>query len=431
MAATAALVLSALYFFDEFDTAAFGTLAPDIQHTFHLTDKKFVGLVVLNVTLVLLLAIPIGHLADRVRRTPLVVLSGILAGVFSFATGLVGTVGLLTVARFGNGLGLLANGPVHNSLLADYYRPEERGEAYAYHLNAMYIGAVIGPMVAGICGSLFGWRWAFLILLFPIIAVSLVALRLTEPLRGATDDPESAADAVDDRATFREGVRTLWSIRTLRRQFWGALFFGAGLIPLLAYLALYLQRVYHLSPFWRGAIGSADAAATFVGIQLAGRWTAGWFTKGMGEPLRRAALSLAIVGGALVLLAVSPFLALSIGILLGASFIIGVFQPPFYAVQALVSPARARTLSFSFGALFLVAGVAAFFVSPLGSVSDDHGIRWGIAVLTPFWMIAAAYMASAAPLVNDDAVRALNSLAEAAERRRLDRENRGVRDVDG
>ena len=32
------LMLSLLYFFDEFDTAAFGVLAPDIQKAFNLSD---------------------------------------------------------------------------------------------------------------------------------------------------------------------------------------------------------------------------------------------------------------------------------------------------------------------------------------------------------------------------------------------------------
>jgi len=146
----ALVVLCLLYFFDEFDTAAFGVLAPDIERSFHLTDQKFVGLIVLNVGLLVLLAVPVGYLADRVRRTPLVVLSGILAGVFSFATGIVGTVGLLVVARFGNGLGLIANIPIHNSLLADYYPAQTRPSVYADHTNAMYLGAVIGPAAAGV-----------------------------------------------------------------------------------------------------------------------------------------------------------------------------------------------------------------------------------------------------------------------------------------
>ena len=32
------LVLTAIYFFDEFDTAAFGVLAPNIERSFHISD---------------------------------------------------------------------------------------------------------------------------------------------------------------------------------------------------------------------------------------------------------------------------------------------------------------------------------------------------------------------------------------------------------
>src|SRR6266550_5585708 len=83
-------VLFLLFFFDEFDSAAFVTLAPNIERAFHLTTKAFGLIVLVNVTIVLGLAIPIGYLGDRVRRTRLVVVLGIVAGVFSFLTGLAG-----------------------------------------------------------------------------------------------------------------------------------------------------------------------------------------------------------------------------------------------------------------------------------------------------------------------------------------------------
>src|SRR5437773_5252816 len=78
------VVLFLLFFFDEFDTAAFGVLAPEIEKTFHLTDARFGLIVVANVSIVLLLAVPVGWLGDRVKRTRLVVIGGVLAGVFSF-----------------------------------------------------------------------------------------------------------------------------------------------------------------------------------------------------------------------------------------------------------------------------------------------------------------------------------------------------------
>jgi ABC-type branched-subunit amino acid transport system ATPase component/predicted MFS family arabinose efflux permease len=420
VAVFALVVLSLLYFFDEFDTAAFGTLAPDIERTFHLTDQRFIALVVVNVSLVLLLAIPVGYLADRIRRTPLVIMSGILAGVCSLATGMVGTVALLTMARFGNGLGLLANGPIHNSLLADYYPPEARPAVYGDHANALQIGAIVGPAVAGGVGSLFGWQVAFMVLIVPILLTTLVAARLHEPRRGATDDPDAAVEAeAEAPVPFAESVRTLWAVKTLRRQYWSALVLGAGFLPLAGYLPLYYERVYHLGPGWRGAIGAASAASTFAGIRWAGRVTPGWFAKNMGEPLKRAGLALAAVGACLTLVAASPALATSIALALLAGFAFGVFTPPYYAVQALVSPARVRTLSFSFGALFLVGGVAGlFFALGLSTVSDNYGIRWGIFVLGPYWVIAGAILASAARFVAADTAAALKTLSATVDLRR-------------
>src|SRR6266550_9513605 len=77
-------VLFLLFFFDEFDTAAFATLAPNIRHAFGLTLERFGLIVILNVTIVLGLAIPLGYLGDRLHRTRLVVFLGIVAGLFSF-----------------------------------------------------------------------------------------------------------------------------------------------------------------------------------------------------------------------------------------------------------------------------------------------------------------------------------------------------------
>src|SRR3954451_19229053 len=83
------IVLTAIYFFDEFDTAAFATLAPDIEKSFHISDSAFGALVIGNLSLLLLLAIPMSHYADRLPRRTFAVVLGVMAGVFSFLTGVV------------------------------------------------------------------------------------------------------------------------------------------------------------------------------------------------------------------------------------------------------------------------------------------------------------------------------------------------------
>src|SRR5204863_9763417 len=84
--------------------------------------------------------------------------------------------------------------------------------------------------------------------------------------------------------------------------------------------------------------------------------------------------------------------------------------------QALVSPARVRTLSFSFGSLFIGAG-AVFFVLFFGTIANNH-IRSGILALVPFWFIGGLILWSANRFVAGDATHAFEILATTAEMRR-------------
>ena len=310
-------VLTLLYFFDEFDTAAMGVLAPDIKRSFALSDQSFVGLVAVNGVLVALLTVPLGYYADRIKRTRIVVWSGLVAGICSLATGLSPSFGVLFAARFGNGLGLVANLPVHNSLLADYYTPAARPTVFANHTNGMNVGALVAPAVAGGAAAAFGWRAAFFVFFVPVLITSLVATRLEEPERGGADDEalvdlgvigvevpleELADDAEraepEDSMTFRESFKELWAIRPLRRIFIAAIFMGGGLLPLAAYLPLFLEREYGLGPLPRGVLGSSNAAFTIVGVLFSASRMPHWIERGLGVAIQRIGVVVIGIGAA-------------------------------------------------------------------------------------------------------------------------------------
>jgi ABC-type branched-subunit amino acid transport system ATPase component/predicted MFS family arabinose efflux permease len=415
-------VLFGLYFFDQFDTAAFNVLAPDIEKSFGLTDRNFGLIVLANLTLVLAFAVLIGHYGDRLPRTKIVVIAGVAAGVFSLFTGIVGSVLLLVLVRLGNGIGQVVNDPVHNSLLADYYEPGARPGVFAAHQNAVFLGAIVGPAVAGTAALIGGWQLAFLILIVPIVAVAVVALRLREPVRGGTDDPEAALELeAEQPVSWTEAFRTLLAVPTLRRQYTAYVFIGAGVVPLAFLLPLYLQRVYHVGVFERGLITAANAALQFLGVVASARWTPGWTEGDPGRPLRRAGLAVALVGVGLFLVAAAPDLALAVAFGLATSFAGGIFYPPFYATQAMVSPARVRTLSFGFSSAFLVLGVWVLWFFIEGSLSQNHGYRVALGALLPYWLIGGAVLASAGRYVAHDADKALRTFRAAVELRRLRR----------
>jgi branched-chain amino acid transport system ATP-binding protein len=328
----------------------------------------------------------------------------VLAGLFSFGTGIAISFAMLVVFRFGNGLGVLANSPIHNSLISDYYTPNARPTAYATHTNAVYIANIIGPALAGAAGAIFGWRAAFFVLFGPIAVTTVIALRLHEPVRGGTDRPGHPAPE-HDPPQFWDAARTLWGIRTLKRCFWASIPLGAGVIPLVLYLSLFFEREYHLGPFQRGLILAANAACTYVGVQQGGKLTPGWLAVGMGVPLQRVGMVLGVVGVGVLLTAWSPWLALTILVGLVTNLAVGYFFAPLAAVQALVSPARERSLSFSLGAIFLALGVVVFFGLGLGSIADDHGLRWALVATAPFWFIAGYVAFTAGKFVQEDVAR--------------------------
>ncbi|MEY2421820.1 MAG: hypothetical protein QOI95_1887 [Acidimicrobiaceae bacterium] len=415
------VILFLLFFFDEFDTAAFNVLAPNIRDAFDLSTAAFGLIVVLNLTVVLLLAVPVGFYGDRLPRRRLVIAGAIIAGVFSFATGLAPVLALLILFRFGNGIGRLLNDSIHTSLLADYYKPFDRPRVFGAHRNAVYFGTIVGSAVAGIAAAVAGWRVAFVILVIPIVLTALIgATKLHEPVRGGTDDPDAALMAEqEDPVSFAEARRILFSIKTLKRQYAAWFFLGAGLIPLAYLLPLFLEKDFGVNELGRGVIGAVNAAATFIGIQMAGRRTIVWLGQGMGEPLKRAGLALGFVGIGIFAIAVSPVLPMVIVIGLITSFVVGWFFPGFYATQALVSPARVRTLSFTFGSLFLVAGVwLLYFIPGFAALADSRGNRWGLAVTAPYWIITGLVLRSGHKFVADDTTRAMSLLSMTADLRR-------------
>ena len=407
------VILTLLFFFDEWDTAAFNVLAPNIQAAFHLTDRAFGLLVISNLSVVLLLAAPLGYFGDRLPRVWFVTAGAVVAGVFSLLTGVAGTLLALVFIRLGNGIGRLVNDPIHSSLLSDYYLPEDRPAIYGIHRNAERAALVAGPAVAGVVAWQWGWRAAFMVLIVPILIVAVFSLRLREPLRGQTDDPESAESAAkEEPVPFAEARRMLFAVPTLRRQFSGFFFIGAGLVPLAFYVPIFLDRVFGVGELGRGMVVALNGAASFGGVVLSARLTPRWSRRDLGEPMKWAGLSLVGVGIGIAILCALPNLGLVVAVGAVTSFVGGIFTPPFVATLAHVSPARVRSLSFAWAALFLLAGVwVLFLVLPVSAIADNHGIRWGFAATAPYWVIGGIVLATAKRFVAEDAAAARSSLA--------------------
>jgi branched-chain amino acid transport system ATP-binding protein len=418
-------ILFALFLVDEFGTAAFGVLAPNIQDTFDLTDRAFGGIFILQASLVLVFGVPVGYYADRLPRRVFVWIGAIIAGIFSFLTGIASILWLFVLVRLANGVGLVVNTAVHPSLLSDYYKPDSWPGVFSVHRNAQFLGLILGPALAGTITVLYSWQAAFMVLLVPILLLGFVSMRLKEPLRGGTQDAKAAEIAAQEKpAPFDRAIRTVMSIKTLHRQYIAWIFIGGGFIPLAFLPSLYLERHYHVDALGRGLIIGTGAAATLAAVTLSNSLTRKALARGMGEPLNQTGWVLCGVGIGIALIATAPWLWLTAFWLVVTNFIGGLFWVPFTVTQALVAPARVRTLALSLGNVFLVFGVWLLVLLPgLLTISDRNGPQWALIAVVPYWLIGGLVLRSGRHFVLDDATRSLEMLQTTA-RLREERLNR-------
>jgi hypothetical protein len=144
------IVLVLLNSFDELEGAALAVLAPDIASTFHISDGMIVFLSAAAGAFIVLGAVPMGWLADRYRRGPIIGISSVIFGMAVFMSGLALNAFAFFVARFVTGIAKSNAGPVQGSLLADTYPIAVRGRlGAAMRCDVMRVLRVRGMAPAG------------------------------------------------------------------------------------------------------------------------------------------------------------------------------------------------------------------------------------------------------------------------------------------
>jgi ABC-type branched-subunit amino acid transport system ATPase component/predicted MFS family arabinose efflux permease len=419
------LVLFGLNLVDEFDIQASLILGPEIRDAFGLTNAQL-GTIRAVPALVGLLIPLIGFLGDRWNRVRLTWIGAVIWGVFAFGTGLAPAIAVLVLMRLGSGTAKLVNTPVHTSLLADYYSPTVRGRVFGFHRSGDAAAALIGPALAGIIASLLGWRYAFMLLAIPTFVLAYLASKLREPIRGITDDPEAAADVLEEPAVpFGRAVRWLWSVPTMKRLYLGSFFAGLGLVSYGVYVSVFLDEVYNMSELTRGLLTSAGAPFGILAFVVGGRITDKLArTKSMAHVTMFFGFSVTAIGVLLLAYALSPALWFTIVIGLALGFFLAVWFPPYLTIIGFVSPARIRALGFSYAGFFFTLGI--IFVPVIGAIADAQGVRWALAVSAIIFTIGGLIHASAARFTNADINRAMQVLGTEA-RLRYDRKTKGTR----
>src|SRR4051812_19057780 len=196
------VVLGLLLAFDELEGAAIQVLGPEIRSTFHISEGTIVFIATASSAFFVLGAVPMGWLADRVRRVPIVGVASLFFGAFTFMSGLAVNAFTLFWTRFATGIAKANSIPVHQSLIADNYPIGIRARMAAYMQMGAHGVGLASPVLAGAiakwAGGPEGWRWAWYLLGVPVLVVAIGAYFMREPPRGQFEKDDVLGEVIED-----------------------------------------------------------------------------------------------------------------------------------------------------------------------------------------------------------------------------------------
>lgn len=414
---------------DQLESSGMSVLAPDIRDTFGLSDGAITVLTAAAGAFIVLGVIPMGWLADRLkRRAPVIGAAGIGFGAMVFLSGMAPNAFAFFCARFGAGIATSASFPVHGSVLADTYPIGIRGRVSAASaLAGRVLGALSPLLVGGIAaaaGGTEGWRWAFLILSIPAALLSFWAFFLREPTRGRWEKEDVAGEVFADAdplpISMESAFARLGQIRTLKTVILGfaALGFGLFMVPVLS--NLYLEDRFGTGTVGRGAVATATGMAGLLALPFVGRFYDSRYKQDPAEALRLIGLLTLPAALLTPIQYVMPNVWLfAIAGMPGAVLLTSAFIMIGPLIQSVV-PYRLRGLGLSLTSIYLFcigATGGAILTLPL---TDAFGPRTSIlTVLIPATVVGGLLIIRSSTFVREDLALVVAELEEElAEHRR-------------
>ncbi len=418
------LILTGIAFMDWADQAAYNVLLPDIRDSLHLSDTGILAVVAVAGAASLLLTVPIAWLADRTNRVHLALVGAAVWGAFSLSTGLATFVVMLVIVRSGAAIGQAVVFPTHNSLLADYYPIDQRPKVYAFHQGGNVVGQLVGVLAGAGLAEAFGWRAPFVVFAIPVLLLVVVGLRLREPERGVYEraagageeglsEEAEAAGVAEPPPSYAEAYRMVWKIATLRRIFLALPFLASSLIGFASLAALQYDRTFGLDATQRGWTAVPVLLVQVVGLLVGARLAARAAQDHPARIFRVLAGSSIVASAAAAGFAAAPNVALAVAAQCLIAAALAIVGPGVLAALSLAVPPRARAIGFSIGALFILPGLV---VLPLvGWIGHTFGLRWGLAMMTPVFVLGGLCIASVGRVVDADIADVWTATATRAE----------------
>lgn len=220
------------------------------------------------------LGLPMARIADRGDRRLVISISVAVWSIMTALCGVAQNFIQLALARVGVGIGEAGAIPPAQSLIADYFPPEQRTRAIGVFMSSAMLGYVAAFAGGGYLASAYGWRSAFVIMGLPGIVLAVIAAAvLKEPRR----DAAHPANAVPQER-FATTLRVLAGKRSFVLLNAAMLFYFLCSYGALIWVPTYLVRVMggelaHVGAVYGVVAGVSAVVGTIGGSVIIDRLT--------------------------------------------------------------------------------------------------------------------------------------------------------------
>lgn len=279
-------LLTLIYISSFVDRQIIAVLAPQIQQDLSLSNFQ-VGLLYGTAFsfIYAICGIPMGRLADIYSRKLMIVAGLVVWSLMTFASGFAASLTFLIVARFFVGISESALSPAVYSLLADYFKPEQRGTVFSIYAAGIFVGIGVAFLGGGTIAQAYSWRTSLMAVGLPGLIIAVIGwLVIKEIPRGATQ-----TDArYDLDSSFAEVVRYILQKKTIIFHFVGFSFLAFTGYTILGFVGIVLKDIHNaasLTPqygWFMLVTGLSVMASGKMADWLAGQWGGSYrFVMGM------------------------------------------------------------------------------------------------------------------------------------------------------
>jgi MFS family permease len=299
-------------------------------------------------------ALPIGVLADRVKRKDVIAVGVALWSAATVLTAFVHSFFGLLMTRAWLGIGEASYTPAGISLLSSYFPGKRRAQI----LSRWAAGALVGFALGIVCGGFIAykthnWRLAFIFTGPPGLLLAFLMWRSREPQRRAADEAANEHDMRQLGTGLRPilaQIRNLLRIRTLVVCIIVQALGFFVITPSAIFFSPLLARHFHLRLPAIGGAALLLALASIAGT-LAGGRLADWLSRRYaGGRLIAAGLGFLLAAPSMVLALVSPNIWVFLPFFMLTGALLNIYNGPLNAaIQDTVPPAvRASAVALAF-----------------------------------------------------------------------------------